>query len=72
MDTNKQTLIVQASEGDMRTFGATFSPFANEIGIIEGNVVSQRLTGWSTATPHDKELTYMRLQQTFVVDLNDR
>lgn len=71
MDRCKQKLIVQAKEGDMRTFGVNSSLFANEIGIIMQNVVSQRLTGWSAATPHDKELAHRRLQEKFDVDLND-
>jgi hypothetical protein len=61
MDASKKKLVVQAREGDMRTFGETSLLFANEIGIIMRNVVSQRLTGWSVASPHDRELAYNRL-----------
>ncbi|CAA2956392.1 Hypothetical predicted protein [Olea europaea subsp. europaea] len=56
MDASKIKLVVQAREGHMCTFGETSSPFANESGIIMRNVVSQCLTGWSQATPHDREL----------------
>ncbi|CAA3006134.1 Hypothetical predicted protein [Olea europaea subsp. europaea] len=66
MDVSKKKLVVQAREGDMHTFGETSSPFANEIGIIMRNVVSQRLTGWSQATPHDRELAYNRLLKEMV------
>ncbi|CAA3015412.1 Hypothetical predicted protein [Olea europaea subsp. europaea] len=61
MDARKKKLVVQARERDMRTFGETSSPFANEIGIIMRNVVSRCLTGWSQTTPHDRELAYNRL-----------
>lgn len=61
MDATKQKLVVQAREGELRTFGATSSPFANEIGIIMRNVVSQRLIGWGDAKEHDRALAYNRL-----------
>ena len=58
MDANKKKLVVQAREGELRTFGSTASPFANEIGVIMQNIVSQRLTGWSEAKEHDRVLVY--------------
>ena len=48
-------------ERELRTFGSTSSPFANEIGIIMRNVVSQRLTGWSQADERERDATYKGL-----------
>ena len=61
MDASKKKLVVQAREGELRTFGSTSSPFANEIGIIMRNVVSQRLTGWSEADERERDVAYKRL-----------
>ncbi|CAA3019476.1 Hypothetical predicted protein [Olea europaea subsp. europaea] len=66
MDASKKKLVVQAKEGDIRIFGETSSPFANEIGIIIRNVVSQHLTTWSQATPHGRELAYNCLLKEMV------
>ena len=48
-------------ERELRTFGSTSSPFANEIGIIMRNVVSQCLTGWSEADERERDAAYKRL-----------
>ena len=52
----QRKISVYLKDYDMRFCGDSASSFANEIGIIMRNQVSQRLEGWSQASDDDGKI----------------